>query len=58
MVLLSGGIDSPVCVYQLIKDGWDVACLHMDNRPFTDDTYDLKKLFRTDKPMSRTAQHR
>ena len=39
MVLLSGGIDSPVCVYELIQDGWDVACLHMDNRPFTDDTY-------------------
>lgn len=39
LMLLSGGIDSPVAVHQLIEDGWDVACLHMDNRPFTDDTY-------------------
>ncbi len=39
LVLMSGGIDSPVAAYQLIQDGWDIACLHMDNRPFTDDTY-------------------
>ncbi|MBW3582892.1 MAG: 7-cyano-7-deazaguanine synthase [Euryarchaeota archaeon] len=39
LVLLSGGIDSPVAMYELIQDGWDVAALHMDNRPFTDDTY-------------------
>lgn len=39
LVLLSGGIDSPVAVWELIQDGWDVVCLHMDNRPFTDDTY-------------------
>jgi len=39
LVLLSGGIDSPVAVHELIEDGWDVVCLHMDNRPFTDDTY-------------------
>lgn len=35
--LMSGGIDSPVAVYLMLKKGADVTVLHMDNRPFTDD---------------------
>jgi tRNA uracil 4-sulfurtransferase len=39
VVLLSDGIDSPVTLYKLVMDGWDVVGLHMDNRPFTSDNY-------------------
>jgi tRNA uracil 4-sulfurtransferase len=39
IVLLSDGIDSPVAIYELLTDGWDVVALHMDNRPFTSDNY-------------------
>ncbi len=39
IVLLSDGIDSPVTLYKLVRDGWDVVGLHMDNRPFTSDNY-------------------
>lgn len=39
VVLLSDGIDSPVTLYKLVRDGWDVVGLHMDNRPFTSDNY-------------------
>jgi tRNA uracil 4-sulfurtransferase len=37
VLMISGGIDSPVAGYMMIQNGWDVAALHMDNRPFTDD---------------------
>jgi tRNA uracil 4-sulfurtransferase len=36
--LMSGGIDSPVALYYLLKQGHDLITVHMDNRPFTDDT--------------------
>jgi len=36
--MLSGGIDSPVAAYMLLKNSYEVVGLHMDNRPFTDDT--------------------
>lgn len=35
--LMSGGIDSPVAAYLMMKAGADVVGLHFDNRPFTDD---------------------
>lgn len=46
--LLSGGIDSPVAAYLLGKNGCEVTLLHMDNRPYSDDSnyekaVDLKK---------------
>jgi len=38
LALVSGGIDSPVAAYIMDRAGADVALLHMDNRPFADDT--------------------
>lgn len=35
--LVSGGIDSPVAAYLMIRRGVEVVAVHMDNRPFTDD---------------------
>ena len=35
--LISGGIDSPVSTYFMIRSGVEVVALHLDNRPFTDD---------------------
>jgi thiamine biosynthesis protein ThiI len=37
LVLLSGGIDSPVAAYLLGKQGMDLVLVHFDNRPFTSD---------------------
>jgi len=37
LVLISGGIDSPVAAYVMNKAGADITLLHMDNRPFADD---------------------
>lgn len=46
--LLSGGIDSSVAAYMAGKNGCEVVLLHMDNRPYSDDSnyekaFDLKK---------------
>lgn len=38
VALISGGIDSPVAMHLMLKKGHEVSALHMDNRPFTDDT--------------------
>jgi thiamine biosynthesis protein ThiI len=35
--LVSGGIDSPVAIYLMLKQGVEMIALHLDNRPFTDD---------------------
>jgi len=35
--LVSGGIDSPVAAYLMIRRGVEIVAVHMDNRPFTDD---------------------
>jgi len=35
--LISGGIDSPVAAYLMLRKGIEVTALYMDNRPFTDD---------------------
>ncbi len=37
VALISGGIDSPVAAHLMLRKGYEVAALHMDNRPFTDD---------------------
>ncbi len=35
IVLLSGGIDSPVAAYVMAKQGAEIVALHMDNTPYT-----------------------
>jgi tRNA uracil 4-sulfurtransferase len=45
-MLMSGGIDSPVSLYYLLRQGHDMIAVHMDNRPFTDDS-----------PMEKIADH-
>jgi thiamine biosynthesis protein ThiI len=37
VALLSGGIDSPVAVYLMMKRGCTVSLLYLDNKPYTDD---------------------
>lgn len=37
-MLMSGGIDSPVALYYMMRQGHDMVAVHMDNRPFTDDS--------------------
>ena len=37
IVLLSGGIDSPVAGYMMAKQGLVLILVHFDNRPFTSD---------------------
>ena len=37
IVLLSGGIDSPVAAYLIARQGMDLVLVHFDNRPFTSD---------------------
>jgi thiamine biosynthesis protein ThiI len=38
VVLMSGGIDSPVAADMILSRGHELVAVHMDNRPFTDDT--------------------
>lgn len=38
LVLLSGGIDSPVAAYMMAEQGMDLILVHFDNRPFTSDS--------------------
>jgi tRNA uracil 4-sulfurtransferase len=38
VVLMSGGIDSPVAADMILRRGHDLVAVHMDNRPFTDET--------------------
>lgn len=38
VMLMSGGIDSPVALHYLLRQGHEMSCVHMDNRPFTDDS--------------------
>lgn len=35
--LISGGIDSPVAAYLMLRRGVELVAIHMDNRPFTDE---------------------
>jgi len=38
VMLMSGGIDSPVALHYLLRQGHEIVGVHMDNRPFTDDS--------------------
>jgi tRNA uracil 4-sulfurtransferase len=38
VMLMSGGIDSPVALNFLLRQGHEMVTVHMDNRPFTDDS--------------------
>ncbi len=38
VILMSGGIDSPVALHYLLRQGHEMVAVHMDNRPFTDDS--------------------
>jgi thiamine biosynthesis protein ThiI len=38
VMLMSGGIDSPVALHLMLRQGHEMVAVHMDNRPFTDDT--------------------
>jgi len=38
VMLMSGGIDSPVALHYLLRQGHGLVAVHMDNRPFTDDS--------------------
>lgn len=58
VVLISGGIDSPVAAYVMAARGAEIILLHMDNRPFGDDrgiekAQDLANILRgaTGQPM-------
>lgn len=37
LLLISGGIDSPVAGYLMLKKGVDVSAVHCDNQPFSDE---------------------
>ncbi len=37
LALISGGIDSPVSAYLMLKKGLEVSYVHFDNQPFTDE---------------------
>lgn len=38
VMLMSGGIDSPVALDRLLRLGHSFTAVHLDNRPFTDDS--------------------
>ena len=38
VMLMSGGIDSPVALHCLLRQGHEMIAVHLDNRPFTDDS--------------------
>jgi thiamine biosynthesis protein ThiI len=37
-MLMSGGIDSPVALDLMLRQGHEMVAVHLDNRPFTDDS--------------------
>jgi thiamine biosynthesis protein ThiI len=37
-MLMSGGIDSPVALHYMLRQGHEMLAVHLDNRPFTDDS--------------------
>ena len=54
VVLLSGGIDSPVAAYVMAKAGAEIIALHMDGTPFFKSTVRVDKLVK--KLRERTGQ--
>jgi thiamine biosynthesis protein ThiI len=55
--LLSGGIDSPVAAYSMGRSGAELVLLHMDNRPYCDET-DLSKVMDLSVQLERTMGRR
>jgi len=58
LVLLSGGIDSPVAAYLMGRQGMEMVLVHFDNRPFTSDQeIDKAKslMFRLDDALGRKS---
>jgi thiamine biosynthesis protein ThiI len=47
--LISGGIDSPVAAYLMLKKDVEVIALHLDNRPFTDEKQMNKAIAQVEK---------
>jgi adenylyl- and sulfurtransferase ThiI len=56
--LLSGGIDSPVAAYTLGRNGADIILLHMDNRPYADDSSVNKAMELAGKVMELESSNR
>lgn len=54
IVLLSGGIDSPVAGYLMAKQGLELVLAHFDNRPFTSDA-EVEKAVRLMKRLDEAA---
>jgi thiamine biosynthesis protein ThiI len=44
VLLISGGIDSPVAGYLMLKKGAELIAVHMDNRPYNDERQVLKSM--------------
>ncbi|MBT4823761.1 hypothetical protein HN695_02700 [Candidatus Woesearchaeota archaeon] len=44
LLLLSGGIDSPVAGYMMQKQGYELIALHFSLEPFTDNTPEVKSI--------------
>lgn len=42
LLLISGGIDSPVAGYLMLKKNIELVAIHFDNQPFTDDKHVIK----------------
>jgi len=57
IALMSGGIDSPVAAYLMLRKGAEVVALHMDNRPFTDPNT-VVKTFRLIDRLEELTHHR
>jgi thiamine biosynthesis protein ThiI len=53
--LISGGIDSPVAAYLMLRRGVDLVAVHMDNRPFTDEK-NLNKTLRLIRHLQNLTQ--
>jgi len=56
MLLLSGGIDSPVAAYQMAKRGVEVEAVHFHSYPFTSERA-LEKVIDLGKELSMYTQH-
>jgi thiamine biosynthesis protein ThiI len=57
LVLLSGGIDSPVAAYMMARQGVELVLVHFDNRPFTSDA-EVEKARRLMEQLDRVSGRR